>query len=273
MSQFTVKELNFIAKSCDHDPILCNLLIECLDSILPSLTDLSNYSLASDIFQQCFKTALVTPTLKKRCLDHNDLNNYRPVSKLCFIAKILENLVLFQVSSYLNSHNLCDTFPSAFHPGHSTETALLKFFYSLFICLDKGNIFKLALLYFSSAFDTIDQSIYVLRLYTDFIFIDAVLQWISSYLTDRTQYISLSNCCSVFAPVHSGVHQGFVLPLCYSPCILSLFLPLLTHTLSHTIHFMMTYNYRCLLLLSRYFSYFTLCCHVWVISKLGQLPT
>ena len=63
----------------------------------------------------------------------------------------------------------------------------------------------LALLDFSSAFDTIDHSILVHRLHTNFGSADTVLQWFSSYLTDRTQYISLSNNCSVFAPVHTGV--------------------------------------------------------------------
>ena len=128
VSQLTVKEciLNYAPKSCELDPIPSKLLIECLDSILPSFTDLFNSSLASGIFPQCFKSALVTPILKKRCLDHNDLNNYRPVSNLCFIAKILEKLVLSQVSSYLTSHNLCNACQSAYRPGHSTETALLK---------------------------------------------------------------------------------------------------------------------------------------------------
>ena len=69
----------------------------------------------------------------------------------------------------------------------------------------------LALLYFSSAFDTIDHSILVHRLHIDFGFTDTVLQWFSSYLTDCTHYISLSNNCSAFAPVHSGVPQGSVL--------------------------------------------------------------
>ena len=105
-----------------------------------SLTDLFNSSLASGIFPQCFKSALVTPILKKRCLDHNDLNNYRPVSNLCFNAKILEKLVLSQVSSYLNSHNLYNTCQSAYRPGHSTETALLKVVNDLFLSLNKGNI-------------------------------------------------------------------------------------------------------------------------------------
>ena len=64
---------------------------------------------------------------------------------------------------------------------------------------------------FSSAFDTIDHTILVHRLHTDLGFTDTVLQWLSSYLTDRTHYVSLSNHCSAFAPVHSGVPQGSVL--------------------------------------------------------------
>ena len=114
--------------------------------------------------------------LKKRCLDHNDLNNYRPVSNLCFIAKILEKIVLSQVSSYLNFHNLYNTCQSAYRPGHSTETALLKVVKDLFLSINKGNISVLALLDFSSAFDTIDHTILVHRLHTDFGFTDTVLQ-------------------------------------------------------------------------------------------------
>ena len=187
------------------------LLIECLDSILYSLTDLFNSSHASGIFQQCFKSALVSPILKKRCLDHNDLYNYRPVSNLCFIAKILETLVLSQVSSYLNSHNLYNTCQSAYRPGHSTETTLLKVVDDLFLSPNKGNISVLALLDISSEFNTIDHPILVHCLHTDFGFTDAVLQRFSSYLTDRTHYVYLSNLYSAFAPVNSGVPQGSVL--------------------------------------------------------------
>ena len=198
-------------KSCELDPIPSKLLIECLDSILPSLTDLFNSYLASGIFPQCFKSALVTPILKRMCLDHNDLNNYRPAYYLCFVDKILEKLVLSQVSSYLTPHNLYNTCQSAYRPGHCTETVLLKVVDELFLSLNKGNIYALALLDFSSAFDTIGHPILVHRLHTDFGFTDAVLQWFSSYLADRTHYVSLSNHCSVFAPVHSGVPQGSVL--------------------------------------------------------------
>ena len=146
----------------------------------------------------------ISSCLRKRCLGHNDLNNYRPVSNLCLVAKILEKLVSSQVSSYLNSHDLHNTCQSAYHPGHSNETALLKVVNDLFLYINKGNISVLALLDFSSAFDTIDHPILVHRLHTDFGFADTVLQWFSSYLTDRTHYVPQCNHCSAFAPVHSG---------------------------------------------------------------------
>ena len=217
VSQLTVKEciLSSAPKSCELDPIPSKLLVECLDSILPSLSYLFNSSHASGIFPQCFKSTLVTPILKKRCLHHNDLNNYRHVSNLCFIAKILEKHVLSQVSSYLNSHNLCNTCQSAYRPGHSTETALMKV--DLFLSLNKGNISVLALLDFSSVFDTIDHTILIHRVHTDFRFTDTVHQWFSSYLTDRMHYVSLCNHCSAFSPVHSGVPQSsFLGPILFT---------------------------------------------------------
>ena len=139
------------------------------------------------------------------------MNNYRPVSNLCFIAKKLEKLVLTQGSSYLNSHNLYNSCQSAYRPGHSTETALLKVAIDLFLSLSKGNIYVLALLDFSSEFDTIDHPILVHCLRTDFGFAESVLQWFSPYLTDRTHYVSLSNHCSAFAHVYSDVPRGSVL--------------------------------------------------------------
>ena len=94
---------------------------------------------------------------------------------------------MFLPTSTLNLYNTCQ---SAYHPGHSTETALLKVFYDLFLSLDKGNISVLALFDLFSAFDTIDHPIPVHRLHTDFGFSDTVL-WFSSYLTDRTHFVTI----------------------------------------------------------------------------------
>ena len=96
------------------------------------------------------------------------------------MAKILEKLVLSQVSSYLNSHNLCNTCQSGNRPGHSTKTAFLKVVNDLFLSPNKGNISVLAFHEFSSAFDTIDHSILVHSLHTDIGFTDSVFQWFSS---------------------------------------------------------------------------------------------
>ena len=148
---------------------------------------------------------------QKWYLDHNDLNNYRPISNLCFIAKTLEKFVSSQDSAYLNYYNIYNTCQSACGPGHSTETALLKVAIDLFLSPNKGNISALTLLDFSSAFDAIHHPIIEHRLHADFGLTDAVTQWFSSYLTDRTHYVSLSNHCSAFATVHAGVPQGSVL--------------------------------------------------------------
>ena len=162
------------------------------------------------------------------------MNNYRPVSILCFIAKILEKLVSSHVSSYLNSHNLYNTCQSAYRPGHSTETGLLKVVNDLFLYLNKGNISVLALLDSSLEFDTIDHPILVHRLHTDFGFTNAVLQWFSSYLTHPTYYVSLSDHCSAFAPVHSGVPQGTVLgPIRFTRYVMPLSAIIDSHSITH----------------------------------------
>ena len=141
---------------------------------------------------------------------------------------------LYIVGNTQIANNVYNTCQSAYRPGHSTETALLKVVNDLFLSLNKGNISVLALLEFSSAFDTIDHTILVHRLQTDFGFTDTVLQWFSSYLTDRTHYVSLCNHCSDFAPVHSDVPQGSVLgPILFTMYVKPLSAIIDSHSVIH----------------------------------------
>ena len=68
------------------------LLKECLDELLPLLTSIINSSLLTGVFSKQCKHAIVRPLLKKHNLDHEELRNYRPVSNLHFISKIIEKL-------------------------------------------------------------------------------------------------------------------------------------------------------------------------------------
>ena len=148
------------------------------------------------------------------------------------------------------------------HIGHRTETALLKVVNDLFLSLNKGNISVLALLDFSSALDTIDHPILVHRLHTDFGFTDTVLQWFSSYLTDRTHYVSLSNHCSAFAPVHSGVPQDLILgPMLFTMYTMPLFAIIDSHSIMHH-SFADDLRLQMSTPQIEYLSYFTLCSHV-----------
>ena len=104
-----------------------------------------------------------------------------------------------------------------------------------------------AMLDFSSAHNTIDHPILVHRFHTDIGFTDTVLQWASSHMYDRIQYVSLPNHCSTFVPVHSGVPQGSVLgPMHFTMCTEHLS-AIINHILSYTIHLLITCNYRFLL--------------------------
>ena len=87
----------------------------------------------------------------------------------------------------------------------------------LFLELDKGNVVMLALLDLSSAFDTVDHDILLNRLKLDFGFNDTVLNWFRSYLTDRTQSVSIGGQHSKSHTMNCSVPQGSVLgPQLYS---------------------------------------------------------
>ena len=146
-------------KSSDLDPIPTALVKECADILVTPITNIINYSLKEGSFPNCFKTAYVTPLLKKPNLDRNLLKNYRPVSNLSFLSKLIEKVVAKQLNNYIDSEGLSNVNQSAYRRLHSTETALLKIQNDIAASLDSGKAVALTLLDLSAAFDTIDHDI------------------------------------------------------------------------------------------------------------------
>ena len=176
-------------KSCMLDPVPTYLVHACLDDLIPTITAIINESLMSGIVPPPFRQAIVLPLLKKPNLDRNVLKNYRPVSNLHFLSKILENVVLQQLSDHLNATDTLEPFQSAYRADHSTETLLLRVTNDLLMACDRGSVSIMSLLDLSSAFDTLDHNILLKRLRLSFGISGVVLRWLESYLTERNQTV------------------------------------------------------------------------------------
>ena len=146
-------------KSCDLDPIPTSLVLDCISVLLTPITNIVNYSLQEGSFPSCFKTAHVTPLLKKAGLDRNILKNYQSVSNLSYISKLIEKAVARQINEHIAQEGISNENQSAYRVFHSTETALLKIQNDIAISMDKGAAVGLVLLDLSAAFDTIDHTI------------------------------------------------------------------------------------------------------------------
>ena len=191
--------------------------MHCIDTLLPFMTSIFNDSLNAGIFPVDFKDSLVTPLIKKPGLDCNVLKNYRPVSNLSFISKILEKIVFKQIVTHLQDNQLIDNFQSAYKSGHSTETALLKVVNDLVCDIDNGNVSFLTMLDLSAAFDTIDHSILFNRLSSNFGIEDQALNLLKSYIMNRNQKVKINEHYSSEIPISFGVPQGSVLgPLLFA---------------------------------------------------------
>ena len=209
--------LNSPKKFCELDPLPANLFIECFDILLPYVTVIINKSLESGIVPSSFKEAVVRPHLKKSSLDQNVLKNYRPVSNLPFLSKILEKVALSQINVHLSQNNLKEKFQSAYKSKHSTETALLKVQSDLLNAADVGKVSVLALLDLSAAFDTLDHGILLKRLNISFGIKGTALKWLSSYISDRQQTVVTNEHQSAPTLLRFGVPQGSVLgPILFS---------------------------------------------------------
>ena len=124
--------------------------------LIRPITAIINRSLTTGHFPNCFKRALITPVIKKQSLDHNDLNNYRPI--------VAEKVVAARLNAHFTEHHLRDDLQSAYTRFHSVETALVKVQNDIMLAVDNKRAILLVLLDLSAAFDTIDHDILLHRL-------------------------------------------------------------------------------------------------------------
>ena len=160
---------------------------------------------------------LVVPLLKKPGSDKHDPSNYRPITNLVTISKILERFVLARLQPHIHSSRNFSPFQSAYRHGHSTKTALLWVVNNLNASMESGSCSVLISLDISAAFDTINIDLLLQRLESDFGIVGMASAWLRSYLINRACYVAIGDCKSDIWTCDSGVPQGSVLePLLFS---------------------------------------------------------
>jgi len=198
-------------KQCPLDPAPTWLIKECADLLAPFITIIINKSLREGYVPPSQKVAIIRPRLKKQGLDVSLPSNYRPISNLTFLSKLLERVVDVQLSNFLADTKALPLRQSAYRKYHSTETALLKVHSDICSSIDNGNAVLLGLLDLSSAFDTVDYDILLMRLRRSYGIVGVVHAWITSYLQDRTCYVLVNEQISRTITLVCGVPQGSVL--------------------------------------------------------------
>ena len=159
---------------------------------------------------------MVMPRLKKSGLDPAEIKNYRPISNLPFMSKVIEKLILTQLTRYLTVNGLFPKFQSGFRRFHPTETAVLRVLSDIYSAIDQDRVSLLALLDVSAAFDTVDHGILLERLSTSYGLSGLAYTWLESYITGRAQIIHVGSRHSPPSKVLYGVPQGSVLgPVLY----------------------------------------------------------
>ena len=204
-------------KTCELDPLPSEHIQHCLSSLVPVITHITNRSLADGVVPEPLKEAIVRPLLKKPYLDRDVLKNYRPVSNLPQLSKVIEKVVAQRLLDHLDSQHMQEEFQSAYRQEHSTEPALVRVCNDIRMATDRKQGTLLVLLDLSSAFDTIDHKILLNRLCKRYGVQGTALQWMESYLHNRKQRVVIGQDTSDQHGLNTGVPQGSVLgPVTFS---------------------------------------------------------
>ena len=188
--------------------ILFKIIIETsFDKILI----LVNNSLKNGVFPQTIKQSHIIPIKKSKTSDQNILSNYRPISNISFLSKILEKSALTQLLDHLNCNNLFMKEQSAYKSNHSCETALIKITNDVLSVLNSSTNVVVIFLDFTAAFDTICHQHLLCKLNKQYGLVGNVLKWFESYITDRTFKVKIKDQMSQGTKLRFGVPQGSVM--------------------------------------------------------------
>lgn len=221
--------LTISSNAVGSDCISRNMIIPILDILTPVISNILNNSVFSGTFPTIWKDAQVTPLPKKA--NPSSFSEYRPISILPFLSKVLERVVHQQMSDFLSEHQLLNPFQSGFRPGHSTVTALVKITDDIRSGMDQGKLTVLTLLDFSNAFNTVDFDI-LLGILRSINISPTVIDWFRSYLHGRRQRIRIEDTFSDWCNTTAGVPQGGVL----SPLLFAIFINNISDHISSSYH-------------------------------------
>ncbi len=194
--------------SSGQDGLSSKLLKSLSSSLACPISTIINKSLQTGTVPTSLKLAKVIPIYKTK--DKTDMGNYRPISLLPTISKILEKVVHNRLYKFLSINDILFENQFGFRPGHSTSDAICKFTSDIMTSLENKRSTLAVLLDLSKAFDTIDHGILLQKL-SHYGVRGIALDWFRSYLSNRTQFVEYCNIQSTSQTITCGVPQGSVL--------------------------------------------------------------